>query len=847
MKHFTTVRACGVTVLMIGGQAMADQFFASQVISTVVGADQGAFGDPTQALGGPTGLGDEEGSLDVYRLGIGGSITLGFGQGIIADAPGPDFIVFANPFYVSGQTSEDYAELSYVSVSSDGVHFASFPTLSFTPGPVGLFGNINPANVSGFAGVNPVYANVQTNTINPFDPTAAGGDAFSLSTLNASPMVTEGLVNLNQIRYVQITDVVSGTSADSQGNVIYDPGISATVDAVGVISGQELGPGASLAWTNAAANGQWDTASSNWNNGSGPAIYADGSNVTFNDSNSSGYSVTLNASVNPGSMTVNNSSGNYTISGTGSIAGTGWLLKNGVANLTLDTVNTYTGGTTVLGGSLVIGVNGALPNGPVTIEGGTLQLGTSTGRAEISSLSISGIGTLDVKNNRLLIEYGSGPDPIASIGALLAVGYAGGSWNGAGGIISSAAGSNPAYGLGYADSSDPGNPAGLASGTILVAYTLLGDANLDGVVNAIDFGILAANFNKGVTGWDRGDFNYDGVVSAIDFADLAANFNKGTDGTSDGGPAYDDPALVAFATANGLLADVPEPEWIGLAGAAAGALVCRRRAFTLVELLVVIGIIAILLGLLLPAIAAARQQSQSTQCQSNLREIVTAALNYAQDWKGYWPPASVNVYTDLNRWHGTRGTMSDPFNFAGSCLKPYLLESAIRACPTFEPGVTAGPLAFEASAGGYGYNDHFIGTSSDVISMQQTGLSYTQWEQYIGNVPAKMNMIPHSSAKIAFADAAMGQIGDQMVEYSFLEPPLELLYWDPVAGPTYYQTSPSIHFRHRGYANVAWADGHVTTEKFGWTYPGLNEYGANNTMLQLGFFGPHDNSLFDRN
>src|SRR5208283_3877185 len=127
----------------------------------------------------------------------------------------------------------------------------------------------------------------------------------------------------------------------------------------------------------------------------------------------------------------------------------------------------------------------------------------------------------------------------------------------------------PGYGLGYADSADAGNPAGLASGTIEVKYTLLGDANLDGVVNAVDFGILAANFNKGVTGWDKGDFNYDNVVNAVDFGELAANFNKGATGTSIGVPAYEDPQILAFAAANNLLADVPEPASVGLLAAGA--------------------------------------------------------------------------------------------------------------------------------------------------------------------------------------------------------------------------------------------------------------------------------------
>ena len=205
-----------------------------------------------------------------------------------------------------------------------------------------------------------------------------------------------------------------------------------------------------------------------------------------------------------------------------------------------------------------------------------LTLANNSGASAISSLTISNGSTLDITNNAISITYGMGTDPIGSIAAWIASGFAAGTWKGQGITSSSAQGNSRSYGIGYADSADPGNPAGLPPGAIEIMYTLLGDANLDGKVNGTDFNIFATHFNQAVTdGWDEGDFNYDGKVNGSDFVLLANNFNQFA--SQSGVSATDLAVLEAFSAANGLAVNLPEPGCAGMLVLGGWAILRRQR------------------------------------------------------------------------------------------------------------------------------------------------------------------------------------------------------------------------------------------------------------------------------
>jgi len=121
-----------------------------------------------------------------------------------------------------------------------------------------------------------------------------------------------------------------------------------------------------------------------------------------------------------------------------------------------------------------------------------------------------------------------------------------------------------------------------------------------------------------------------------------------------------------------------------------------RRAFTLVELLVVIGIIALLVAILLPALTAAREMARRTACASNLRQLALAVHLYAADFQGRLPFANSATLESDGRWTGAgwlykHPNNSQPEHVETGALWPILQNRAVYRCPSDDPPWTGGP------------------------------------------------------------------------------------------------------------------------------------------------------------
>ncbi len=195
----------------------------------------------------------------------------------------------------------------------------------------------------------------------------------------------------------------------------------------------------------------------------------------------------------------------------------------------------------------------------------------------------------------------------------------------------------------------------------------------------------------------------------------------------------------------------------------------RRRAFTLIELLVVISIIALLVGILLPALGAARDAGKAVGCLANVRSIAQAALMYADDFDGTWVAWSPG--TDRKQ-----------------LLVPYLQQTEsnddvrevdVWTCPSNEnlsrpdPANPGELIALEAS---YGFN---------------TNLNRK-----------KIHQIREPSATVGLADGGINDLGQPRAA-THLWPPA----WRGRPDAGNFECRPNA--RHAERVNAAWLDGHA--------------------------------------
>ena len=183
-----------------------------------------------------------------------------------------------------------------------------------------------------------------------------------------------------------------------------------------------------LTWVGNGTGNEWDHTVVNWT-GAGDNHFFDGDPVTFNDTGSNTPAVQLGGSLQPASITLNNTTKDYTFAGTGTIDGITGITKNGTGTLTITTTNSFTGAVAVNAGTVSV---------PTVANGGTnspLGAGTAVSLGDAThqgTLSVTGAGLTATTNRIFTLNAGGGAINIADAASNITVSSA---ITGTGGLV----------------------------------------------------------------------------------------------------------------------------------------------------------------------------------------------------------------------------------------------------------------------------------------------------------------------------------------------------------------------------------------------------------------------------